>query len=185
MLTSFPCCVSSCNSFSPTDNKFATCSDDGTVRIWDFLRCHEERILRGMCTKRTDWDMSKGKNYFVIAHRKAIQTSSILARLLILQAIVSQGFQNSASCCLFFLLLKLYIYSYSLLLELIVTRRKLKYLVSLLLEEDNVRNTRSNSMGFSHHQVPCHSCPLSFTCLLNKSEYTSNRKYGFSTSKYL
>ncbi|XP_070560840.1 pre-mRNA 3' end processing protein WDR33-like [Ptychodera flava] len=34
-------------SFCPTDNKFATCSDDGTVRIWDFLRCHEERILRG------------------------------------------------------------------------------------------------------------------------------------------
>ncbi|KAL0130657.1 hypothetical protein PUN28_002348 [Cardiocondyla obscurior] len=34
-------------SFSPTDHKLATCSDDGTVRIWDFLRCHEERILRG------------------------------------------------------------------------------------------------------------------------------------------
>lgn len=43
------CCVFS---FSPTDNKFATCSDDGTVRIWDFLRCHEERILRGRtCTQ--------------------------------------------------------------------------------------------------------------------------------------
>uniref|UniRef100_A0AAY4AXP7 Pre-mRNA 3' end processing protein WDR33 n=1 Tax=Denticeps clupeoides TaxID=299321 RepID=A0AAY4AXP7_9TELE len=38
-------------SFSPTDNKFATCSDDGTVRIWDFLRCHEERILRGECCR--------------------------------------------------------------------------------------------------------------------------------------
>ena len=35
-------------SFSPTDHKLATCSDDGTVRIWDFLRCHEERILRGI-----------------------------------------------------------------------------------------------------------------------------------------
>ena len=34
-------------SFCPTDQKFASCSDDGTVRIWDFLRCHEERILRG------------------------------------------------------------------------------------------------------------------------------------------
>lgn len=34
-------------SFCPTDNKFATCSDDGTVRVWDFMRCHEERILRG------------------------------------------------------------------------------------------------------------------------------------------
>ena len=36
------------HSFCPTDAKFASCSDDGTVRIWDFLRCHEERILRGM-----------------------------------------------------------------------------------------------------------------------------------------
>lgn len=34
-------------SFSPNDSKFATCSDDGTIRIWDFLRCQEERILRG------------------------------------------------------------------------------------------------------------------------------------------
>lgn len=35
------------NSFSPSDNKFATCSDDGTLRVWDFLRCQEERVLRG------------------------------------------------------------------------------------------------------------------------------------------
>lgn len=34
-------------SFSPSDNKFATCSDDGTLRVWDFLRCQEERVLRG------------------------------------------------------------------------------------------------------------------------------------------
>ena len=41
-------------SFSPTDNKFATCSDDGTVRIWDFMRCHEERILRGQSALHTN-----------------------------------------------------------------------------------------------------------------------------------
>ena len=34
-------------SFSPTDQKLASCSDDGTVRIWDFERCQEEKILRG------------------------------------------------------------------------------------------------------------------------------------------
>uniref|UniRef100_A0A096LSQ7 pre-mRNA 3' end processing protein WDR33 n=1 Tax=Poecilia formosa TaxID=48698 RepID=A0A096LSQ7_POEFO len=49
--------------FAPaTDNKFATCSDDGTVRIWDFLRCHEERILRGhgADVKCVDWHPTKG-----------------------------------------------------------------------------------------------------------------------------
>ena len=34
-------------SFSPTDNKFASCSDDGLVKIWDFYRCSEEKVLRG------------------------------------------------------------------------------------------------------------------------------------------
>lgn len=34
-------------SFSPSDAKFVTCSDDGTLRIWDFYRYQEERILRG------------------------------------------------------------------------------------------------------------------------------------------
>lgn len=35
------------HSFSPSDQKFATGSDDGTVRIWDFYRCYEEKVLRG------------------------------------------------------------------------------------------------------------------------------------------
>ncbi|KAK7473312.1 hypothetical protein BaRGS_00035444 [Batillaria attramentaria] len=48
-------------SFCPTDSKFATCSDDGTVRIWDFLRCHEEKILRGhgADVKCLDWHPQK------------------------------------------------------------------------------------------------------------------------------
>ncbi|XP_075240159.1 uncharacterized protein LOC142335503 isoform X2 [Convolutriloba macropyga] len=33
--------------FAPTDNKFASCSDDATVRIWDFFSGAEERVLRG------------------------------------------------------------------------------------------------------------------------------------------
>lgn len=84
MLTSFPCCVSSCNSFSPTDNKFATCSDDGTVRIWDFLRCHEERILRGMCTKSTDWGISRGGKPFFFYTRCSQYRSISLSTIFIL-----------------------------------------------------------------------------------------------------
>ncbi|CAG0907666.1 unnamed protein product, partial [Cyprideis torosa] len=34
-------------SFSPTDGKFATGSDDGSVRVWDFNSTQEEKILRG------------------------------------------------------------------------------------------------------------------------------------------
>lgn len=40
-------CATSPSSFSPLDSKLATCSDDGTVRIWDFVRCAEEHLLRG------------------------------------------------------------------------------------------------------------------------------------------
>ncbi|XP_067139620.1 pre-mRNA 3' end processing protein WDR33 [Centruroides vittatus] len=48
-------------SFCPTDTKFTTCSDDGTVRIWDFLRCYEEKILRGhgADVKCVDWHPQK------------------------------------------------------------------------------------------------------------------------------
>ena len=34
-------------SFSPTDSKFASASDDGTIRIWSFEDAKEERILTG------------------------------------------------------------------------------------------------------------------------------------------
>ena len=47
--------------FCPTDTKFATCSDDGTVRVWDFLSCREERVLRGhgADVKGVDWHPTK------------------------------------------------------------------------------------------------------------------------------
>ncbi|XP_066157432.1 pre-mRNA 3' end processing protein WDR33 [Euwallacea fornicatus] len=49
-------------SFSPSDNKFVTCSDDGTLRIWDFFRYHEERVLRGhgADVKCVHWHPQKG-----------------------------------------------------------------------------------------------------------------------------
>ena len=34
-------------SFAPSDAKFATCSDDGSIRVWDFAECVEERCLTG------------------------------------------------------------------------------------------------------------------------------------------
>ncbi|EDV24170.1 uncharacterized protein TRIADDRAFT_26233 [Trichoplax adhaerens] len=48
-------------SFCPTDIKFTTCSDDGTVKIWDFLRCEEEVTLRGhgADVKCVDWHPQK------------------------------------------------------------------------------------------------------------------------------
>ncbi|XP_073840179.1 WD repeat domain 33 [Musca autumnalis] len=49
-------------SFSPTDSKFVSCSDDGTLRIFDFLRCQEERVLRGhgADVKCVHWHPQKG-----------------------------------------------------------------------------------------------------------------------------
>ncbi|KAF0305377.1 pre-mRNA 3' end processing protein WDR33 [Amphibalanus amphitrite] len=49
-------------SFSPSDTKLCTCSDDGTVRIWDFIRCYEEKVLRGhgADVKCCDWHPYKG-----------------------------------------------------------------------------------------------------------------------------
>lgn len=51
-----------CSSFSPTDNKFVTCSDDGTLRVFDFYRCQEEKVLRGhgADVKCVHWHPQKG-----------------------------------------------------------------------------------------------------------------------------
>ena len=38
-------------SFSPDDGRFATASDDSTVRIWSFEESREERVLTGSSTK--------------------------------------------------------------------------------------------------------------------------------------
>ncbi|GJV78588.1 flowering time control protein FY-like protein isoform X1 [Tanacetum coccineum] len=49
------------NSFCRTDLKFCSCSDDTTVKIWDFARCQEERSLsgHGWDVKSVDWHPTK------------------------------------------------------------------------------------------------------------------------------
>lgn len=46
-------CAETCpsNSFSRTDLKFCSCSDDRTVKVWDFARCQEEKSLTGNVAK--------------------------------------------------------------------------------------------------------------------------------------
>lgn len=48
-------------SFSPTDSKFTSCSDDRTVRIFDFATCTEEYVLQGHGSdvKCVDWHPTK------------------------------------------------------------------------------------------------------------------------------
>jgi len=43
--------------FAPSDMKFATCSDDVSIKIWDFTRCAEETVLtgHGWDVKCVDW----------------------------------------------------------------------------------------------------------------------------------
>ncbi len=48
--------------FSPTDSKFASCSDDGTIKIWSFADAEEERTLtgHGWDVKCLAWHPTKG-----------------------------------------------------------------------------------------------------------------------------
>lgn len=48
-------------SFSPTDHKFASCSDDGTIKIWSFSEALEESTLtgHGWDVKCLDWHPTK------------------------------------------------------------------------------------------------------------------------------
>jgi polyadenylation factor subunit 2 len=40
-------------SFSPDDSRFATASDDSSVRIWSFEESREERVLTG----KLEWSL--------------------------------------------------------------------------------------------------------------------------------
>lgn len=81
-------------SFSHTDAKFASCSDDNTVKVWDFVQIREERVLEGhgwdvrcvdwhpsypiLASGSKDsnlkiWDAKSGKNLTTLhGHKKTI-----------------------------------------------------------------------------------------------------------------
>lgn len=42
--------------FAPTDMKFATASDDGTIRVWNFNEGIEERVLTGVIVSTNGQD---------------------------------------------------------------------------------------------------------------------------------
>ena len=46
--------------FAPSDLKFVTCSDDTTLKVWDFARCQQESVLAGHGgdVKAVDWHPS-------------------------------------------------------------------------------------------------------------------------------
>ncbi|UYV76951.1 WDR33 [Cordylochernes scorpioides] len=56
--------------FCPTDSKFASCSDDGTVRIWDFYRGTEETVLRVNIFSRSLEKYSIRLNKFMVVYGK-------------------------------------------------------------------------------------------------------------------
>ena len=47
--------------FSCTDLKFCSCSDDTTIKVWDFARCQQEHVLAGHGgdVKAVDWHPQK------------------------------------------------------------------------------------------------------------------------------
>lgn len=49
------CNIDILSSFCKTDLKFCSCSDDTTVKVWDFARCQEERSLSGKVLQVTKY----------------------------------------------------------------------------------------------------------------------------------
>lgn len=65
------------NSFCPSDAKYTSCSDDGTVRVWDFLRCHEERICRGKSPRLMDfWNTALSSVYNLFDYKEHLAETS-------------------------------------------------------------------------------------------------------------
>ena len=71
-----------------------SCSDDGTVRVWDFFSCREERVLRGhgADVKCVDWHPTQGLlasgskgNHPFNTMTKSLSTKPILLCLIVEQ----------------------------------------------------------------------------------------------------
>jgi WD40 repeat protein len=67
-------------SFSPDDSRFATASDDSTIRIWSFEESREESVLTGGRSSNLTWHLAFQSLYLQVTDGTSNASNGILQR---------------------------------------------------------------------------------------------------------